>query len=211
MSDKVRILDDNQIQSRIYTLRGLQVMLDRDLAELYGVETRALNQAVKRNIERFPPEFMFQLINEELENLISPIVISNKETLTSQFVISRENRGGHRKLPYAFTEQGVSMLSAVLKGKIAIEISIKIINSFVQMRKFISQNAILFLRLNRVEQKQLATDTKLDKVFEALEAKEIKPKQGIFIGASLKDLGKKWFAFSKFDRGALDILERLEK
>ena len=90
MSDKISLLEDNQIQSRIYTLRGQQVMLDRDLAELYGVETRALNQAVKRNIERFPQEFMFQLTNEELENLNSQIVISNKETLTSQFVISKE-------------------------------------------------------------------------------------------------------------------------
>jgi hypothetical protein len=106
-------INDNIIQNKIHNIRGVQVMLDRDLAELYGVENRILNQAVKRNIERFPSDFMFQLSKEEFENWKSQNVISNADKM------------GLRKLPYAFTEQGVSMLSAVLKSDIAIEISIK--------------------------------------------------------------------------------------
>lgn len=283
---------DNNIKTKIYTIRRLQVMLDRDLAELYGVETRVLNQAVKRNMERFPEEFMFQLTKEEAENWMSQIVISNKE------------RMGMRKMPFVFTEQGVSMLSAVLKSEIAVSISIKIIKSFVEMRKFITNNALMFQRLDSLEQKQSKTDDKVEAILNAIEDKSIKPKQGIFydgqvydayifvcdliksadesivlidnyvddtvltllskreakikatiytknitkqleldmqkhnaqypnielkkfdsshdrfliidgkdvyhVGASLKDLGKRWFAFSKFDVGALDILGRLK-
>lgn len=284
---------EEDIKTKIYTIRGQHVMLDRDLAELYGVETRRLNEQVKRNIERFPAEFMFQLTKQELENWISQFATSNKELM------------GLRKLPFAFSEQGVSMLSAVLKSKSAIEMSIQIIKSFVAMKKFISNNALIFQRLDILEQKQFLSNEKIDLILSALEDKSIKPKQGIFyngqmydayvfianliksaqseiilvdnyidesvftllskrdkdvkaiiytqniskeleldlkkhnaqyphillkkfnqshdrflildrtevyhIGASLKDLGKKWFAFSKLDIENLTILTRLEK
>jgi len=142
------IINEQQIQNKIFTIRDQQVMLDSDLAELYQVETRVLNQAVKRNIKRFPKEFMFQLTKNEYENL-------NNQILISQNVISSSQHGGRRKMPYVFTEQGVSMLSAVLKSDIAIEISIKIINAFVNMRRFFIQNAELFQKVNYIEQKLL--------------------------------------------------------
>lgn len=290
--DKTAILDEHNIQNKIYTLRGLQVMLDRDLAELYGVETKVFNQAVKRNIERFPLDFMFQLTKEELENWRSQFVTSNKEKM------------GLRRAPYAFTEQGVSMLSAILKSSIAVDISVKIIRTFVNMRKFIANNALLFQKIDTIEQKLLKHDKKFNQLFSAIESKDFKPDHGIFydnqifdayvfasdliksakssivlidnyvdesvllllskradgckatiytkiitpqlaldlkkynaqyspiemkefsashdrflildegeiyhIGASLKDLGKKWFAFSKFEKDSVEMLGRLK-
>lgn len=291
------------IEDKIFTIRGMQVMLDRDLAELYEIETKVFNQAVKRNESRFPDDFRFQLTEAEYQNLRSQIVTSS---LRSQIVTLKSNRGKHTKyLPYAFTEQGVSMLSAVLKSDIAVDISVKIIRSFVNMRKITSNNALVFQRLETLEQKQFSNDEKFNKIFEAIEAKSIKPTQGIFydgevydaylfvsnliksakksivlvdnyldesvlimlskrhtnvtatiytknitaqleldikkhnaqyqkitlkkfdashdrfliidskelyhIGASLKDLGKKWFAFSKFEMESFDILKRLER
>ncbi len=280
-----------EIQSRIFTLRGTQVMLDEDLAKLYGVETRVLNQAVKRNIERFPERFMFQITDEEAENL------------KSQFVTS--SWGGRRTLPYAFTEQGVAMLSAVLRSETAISVSIRIIEAFVAMRRFLIANAQIFQRIETLELKQIETDKKVDEILSAIEDKTLKPKQGIFyegqifdawqfvsdlvrsakksiilidnyiddtvlslftkrnnnvkvtiltktiskqldmdikkfneqypaitvkefhvahdrfliidntelyhIGASLKDLGKKWFAFAKMDIGVGEMLKNLER
>lgn len=289
------VYDSASIQRKIYTIRDVQVMLDRDLAAFYGVETKVLNQAVKRNLDRFPQEFMFQLTKGELENWKSQIVTSNKEKM------------GLRKLPYVFTEQGVAMLSGVLKSNTAVKMSIQIISAFVAMRKFILNNAQLFQRIDTVEKRQLKheikTDEKFEKVFNALQKKELEPKQGIFFdgqifdaykfvaglirkaeksivlidnyidetvltlfskrkkkvavtiytkeisktlaldiekfnaqyppvdvkvfkdshdrfmiidndnvyhfGASLKDLGKKWFAFSKFDKSAFTILKKL--
>jgi hypothetical protein len=286
------LIKHEEIRSRIDTIRGLQVMIDRDLASLYDVETRVLNQAVKRNSERFPDEYCFQLNDEEFSNWKSQIVMSN------------EDRMGLRRPPYAFTEQGVAMLSAVLRSETAIKVSIQIINAFVTMRRFIAANAQIFQRLDMLEIKQLETDNKIDHVLNAIESKEIQPKQGIFFdgqifdayqfvsdlirtarntiliidnfiddtvlthltkrnkgvkvtiftktiskqlaldikkfkkqyppieikefknshdrfiiidnttvyhfGASLKDLGKKWFAFSKMDIGAVEMLSRLE-
>jgi len=277
------------IQNKIYTIRGVQVMLDIDLAILYGVETKVLNQAVKRNIERFPEAFRFQLTEMELSNLRSQIVTSSW--------------GGNRYLPYVFTEQGVSMLSAVLRSETAIKMSIRIINAFVEMRKFILNNAQLFQRLEGVEMKQIENDKRIDQILDALESGAAKPKQGVFydgqvfdaylfvsdliksakqslvlidnyvdesvlilltkrninvkatlytqklskqlqldvekhntqyppiqvlefkqshdrfliidnkeiyhLGASLKDLGKKWFAFSKFEKDAMEMLVKL--
>ena len=167
-----------EVQNRIFTIRGLQVMLDSDLPEMYGVETRVLNQAVKRNIRRFPPHFMFQLTKEAFDDwnnsvLKSQTVISKTNSLKSQSV-NLEKRGGRRKMPFAFTEQGLSMLSAVLKSDTAIDISIQIMNAFVEMRKFISTNAGIFQRLENVEQKQLATDEKFERLFKALEDKSLK-------------------------------------
>jgi hypothetical protein len=284
-------MDEENIKTKIFTVRGLQVMLDRDLAELYEVETKVFNQAVKRNENRFPDDFRFQLTTTEKNELV---------TNCDRFHSLKHSSTN----PYAFTEQGVSMLSAVLKSDIAVDISVKIIRSFVAMRKLISNNALIYQRLETLEQKQFSNDEKFNKLFEAIEEKSIKPTQGIFydgevydaylfvsdliksakksivivdnyldesvltmlskrapdvtatlytknitpqleldlkkhnaqypkitlkkfdashdrflildgkelyhIGASLKDLGKKWFAFSKFERESFDILSRLE-
>jgi hypothetical protein len=296
MRNEIEVLDTQQIQNKIYTIRGEQVMLDKDLAILYGVKAIRLREQVKRNIERFPEDFMFQLSEKEVDFLISQNAIPSKKQL-----------GG--SLPYVFTEQGVASISGVLTNKTAIDINIKIMRAFVKMRRFISSNAAIFTRLDSVEKNLLEykteSDSKFNKIFEAIEEKEIKPKQGIFFegqifdaykfvsdlfrsaktsiliidnyvddtvlthltkkkktvkvsiytknlskqlkldaekfnlqyknltlnkfnkshdrfiiiddkdiyhfGASLKDLGKKWFAFSKFSKGALTVLEKLEK
>ena len=129
------------IQSKIYEIRGQRVMLDRDLAELYQVTTSALNQAVKRNIERFPPDFMFQLTDAETENWKSQIVITNSITM------------GLRRNPYAFTEQGVSMLSAVLKSSVAIQVSIAIMRAFVAMRNYITTTTTVTAELAEIRAK----------------------------------------------------------
>jgi len=283
------ILNEEHIKNRIFTIRGKQVMLDSDLAKLYEVSTSRINEQVKRNIERFPNDFMFRLTNKEWENL------------KSQYATS--SWGGRRKLPNVFTEQGISTLSGVLHSKIAIQVNITIMRAFVGMRKFLMANANLFQRLDRLEFKQIETDNKVEKIINALEDESLKPKQGIFydgqvfdaykfvtelikkakksiilidnyvdetiltlfsknqkinvtihtknisrqlkldldrynaqykpieikkfnkahdrfliidnkeiyhFGASLKDLGKKWFAFSKFDMEAIEILRNLE-
>jgi phage regulator Rha-like protein len=123
-----------QIQNMIYEIRGQQVMLDADLAKIYQVETRVMNQVVKRNIDRFPPEFMFQLTQTEYDNLRSQIATSN---LKSQIVTS--SWGGRRKLPFAFTEHGVIMLSSVLNSKIAAQINIAVVKAFIEMRRYIAK------------------------------------------------------------------------
>lgn len=289
-------LELKQIQDKIFTVRNIHVMLDSDLANLFNVETKVLNQAVKRNSLRFPSDFMFQLSTEEWSNI------------RSQFVTLEEGRGKFRKfLPFVFSEQGVSMLSAVLKSSVAIEISITIIRAFVEMRTFLTKNALIFQRLENIESKQqifqIQTSEKFEQIFKALDDKRTTPRQGIMyegqifdaykllsdiirtakksiilidnyiddtvltllikrkkgvqtiiysktitnvlkqdiekhnlqyepieikilqtshdrfliidemtiyhFGASLKDLGKKWFAFSKLELNAKDILEKL--
>ncbi len=163
------ILSEKNIYNRIYLIRGVQVMLDEDLAELYNVETRRLNEQVKRNNERFPEEFMFQLTESEAYSL------------RSQFATLNKGRGTHRKyFPYAFTEQGVAMLSGVLNSHTAVKISIQIINTFVAMRKFISSNAQIFQQLDVVERKHIEYDQKFEQVFDAIQSKEITPEKGIF-------------------------------
>ncbi len=196
-------LTPKAIESIIYTIRDVQVMLDSDLAELYQVETRVLNQAVKRNSKRFPKEFMFQLSLEEYNFLKSQFVISKNDGLESQTVIPKENRGGRRKLPFVFTEQGVSMLSAVLRSDIAIETSIKIINAFVNMRKFISGNAVLFQRIENLEIKQFSTDNKLDNILKAIDSKQLNPKQGIFFNGQVFDA---WVFISDLVKNATQSL-----
>jgi hypothetical protein len=153
------IVSEQDIQSRIYTIRGTQVMLDSDLAALYQVETRVFNQAVKRNIKRFPQSFRFQLTEDEYSNLRSQFVTSN----------SLGQHGGRRYLPYVFTEQGVSMLSAVLKRDIAIDISIKIIETFVAMRRYLSSNSLMYDRFERIEQRLSEHDENFDKIFKAID------------------------------------------
>jgi len=157
------------IQSKIYTLRNLQVMLDFDLAEMYHVEKKRLNEAVKRNIKRFPPDFMFQLTRQEVSNLKSQIATSS---LISQFAIS--SWGGVRKLPYAFTEQGVAMLSGLLNSDIAIEVNIAIVRAFVLMRQFALNHKDLTEKLKELERKY---DQKFHTVHQALEYLLQKDKQ----------------------------------
>ena len=171
----MELITQQIIENKIYTIRGLQVMLDRDLADLYIVETRVLNQAVKRNQNRFPQGFMFQLTEVEFINWKSQIVMSNSDKM------------GLRKPPFVFTEQGVAMLSAVLKSDTAVNVSIQIMQAFVAMRNFLSQNASVFQRLEKLEIKQLHTDEKLNQVFKALEAAQPQPDKGIFFDGQIFD------------------------
>ena len=163
---------DVAIKSRIFTIRGMQVMLDRDLAELYGVETGALNRQVKRNEERFPGDFMFRLSAEEWVNLKCQNGISSW--------------GGDRQLPYAFNENGIAMLSSVLRSSIAIGVNIRIMRAFSAMRRFMLANAQVFQRIEAVEKRQLATDVKVDSILERLDSSE-RPIQGIFYDGQLWD------------------------
>ena len=293
MSGNELIISED-IRSRIHTIRGVQVILDKDLAVFYGVKPIRLREQVKRNIQRFPADFMFQLTKEEVELMVSQNAIPSKQSL-----------GG--SMPYVFTEQGVASISSVLTSERAIAVNIQIMRAFVAMRRFIASHAEVFQRLGAVERKQIEhkteADHKFEQIFNAIEERSIKPKQGIFFdgqifdayqfvsdlirtarksivvidnyiddavlillskankkvqitiltktiskqlaldvikyneqypaitikefhnshdrfliidgktvyhfGASLKDLGKKWFAFSKFDKDAFKLLERL--
>ena len=159
---EVQVIGILDIQRRIMPVRGVQVMLDRDLAALYGVETRALNQAVRRNIGRFPEDFMFQL--------------SKEDCLRSQIVTLNEARGKHLKyLPYAFTENGIAMLSSVLRSETAIDVNIRIMRAFTAMRRFVSDHAGLVQRVGAIELKQLETDKRIDTVFDALDRGNLLP------------------------------------
>ena len=171
----------SNIESLIKVIRGQQVMLDKDLAMLYGVEAKVLNQAVKRNVERFPNDFRFQLTKEEC--------------LRSQIVTLNEKQGQHLKyMPYAFTEQGVAMLSSVLRSQTAIEVNIQIMRAFVSMRHFMVNNASVFSRLETMEYHQLEmqqhlqeSDKRIDEVFRRLDEGNAKPKQGVFYNGQIYD------------------------
>jgi phage regulator Rha-like protein len=189
MEENNTIIKQNDIENRIFTIRGSQIMLDTHLAEMYGVPTKVLNQAVKRNIERFPEPFRFQLTEVELNNV----------NLKSQFVTSSSEHGGRRTLPYAYTEQGVAMLSAVLHSETAVKVSIRIIQAFVEMRKMVLGNATLFQRLDRMELKQLETDQKFEQVFKALESRNPIPEKGIFFDGQVFDA---WTFISDLIRSA---------
>ena len=173
----------NNIKSKIYTIRNQQVMLDSDLAILYQVVTKQLNKAVNRNIARFPDTFRFQLTQEEYENLRFQFDTSS---LISQKVTPSKH-GGRRYLPYVFTEQGVSMLSAILRSDIAIEVSIQIINTFVEMKRYLSSNDLLFQRFERIENRLGSHDENFKKVFEALEDKNKLSDQLVFFNGSYFD------------------------
>ena len=284
------IINENSIKDKIHTIRNFQVMLDKNLAELYGVETKRINEAVRNNQDKFMDDFYFELTNHEFENLRSKFSTAN-------FSKTRTN-------PKVFTEQGIYMLATILKSKVASQVTVYIIKTFANMRKLISQNISMFERFERIEQRLTIHDENFDKLFDALEDKTLKPKQGIFydgevfdayvfindllklatneiilidnyidetvftlfskysnikikiytktiskqlkldfqkyetqyknielfefknshdrfliidkkevyhLGASLKDLGKKWFAFSKFEIENLKILDYLKK
>lgn len=178
-----------RIENMIFTIRGVQVMSDRDLALLYGVETRVLNQAVKRNPDRFPSDFMFQLTQDEADASRSQIVTLNgtADLSKSQNVTLNTGRGYNIKyLPYVFTENGVAMLSSVLRSQTAIEVNIQIMRAFTAMRHFLVSNAAVFQRLENLEQHQIATDQRIDKVFQLLDAGQ-KPQQGVFFDGQIFD------------------------
>ena len=170
------IVDNKEIQNLIYTIRDKQVMIDSDLAILYQVETKYLNRQRSRNADRFPEDFCFQLTKEEYEFLRCENVTSKKES----------GSGDRRYMPYVFTEQGIAMLSAVLKSDVAVEVSIKIMNSFVEMRNFLLSNREMFARLDRVELKQSETDKKLEEVFNYIAA-NTEVKQNVFFDGQIYD------------------------
>lgn len=170
------IVDNKDIKNMIYTFRDQQVMVDSDLARLYQVTTGNLNKAVKRNLSRFPEHFRFQLTEHEYKNL----------RFQNGSPSSNNNYGGRRYMPYVFTEQGIAMLSAVLKSDIAVEVSVKIMNSFVEMKRFLLSNQELFSRLDRIEIKQLETDRKFEEVFNYMAA-NTEIKQNIFYDGQIYD------------------------
>ena len=169
------------IQSKIYVFRGQQVMTDRDIAELYGVETRRLNEQVRRNVSRFPEEFCFQLTDFEFQNLMS-------QNATSSW-------GGTRKLPFVFTEQGVAMLSAVLKSETAIKASVQIMKAFVAMRRFFVSNAQIFQRLDSLEMHRIESDKRIDELFSLMDKYKIADAQGIFYQGQIFDAYAKFQSF----------------
>lgn len=163
-----------EIGKLIFSLRGKQVILDRELARLYQVEVAQMNRQVKRNIERFPEDFMFQLTKEELESLKCHFGISN-------------SRGGDRTLPYAFTELGVSMLAGLLRSDIAINANIAIIRAFAAMKKIISEKSIIYNRLDRIELRQLESEMKITALFNKFEGMDNQSKEGIFFDGQIYD------------------------
>ena len=177
-SDVEKYETDN-IKNLIYTIRGKQVMLDSDVAMLYHYETKNINKAMKRNIERFPEDFCFQLTEKEVENLRFQFGTSSLE---------KENYGGRRYLPYVYTEQGISMLAGVLKNEIAIQVSISIIRAFIEMRRFILLNGQIFQEIDDIKGQLLEHDKKFDEVFDELQRKqESEFKQSIFFDGQIYD------------------------
>lgn len=214
LPEKIDGIPTKDIENRILIIRNQQVMIDRDLAELYGVETKRLNEQVKRNNERFPSDFCFQLNDSEFENW------------RSHFATSNSDKMGVRRAPYAFTEQGVAMLASVLKSETAINASVLIMRAFVAMRRFLQNNTQLFLELNTIKKHLgetdlhlMENDKKIEHLFSIMDRYKLEEKQEYptltlhhttaihdrfliidqsvlyHIGASLKDLGKKCFAF----------------
>ena len=205
---------EDTIKSKILVIRGQQVMIDRDLAELYGVETRVLNQAVKRNIERFPEDFMFALEESEKTELVTNC--------------DRFNSLKHSTVaPYAFTEQGVAMLSSVLRSPQAVEVNIKIMRAFVAMRHFLASNAQIFERLDFIERRQISSelhqkdsDRRIDELFTLMDKYKIEEKQGIFFQGQIFDAYAKFESFLSQAKSEiilidgyvdLSVLERLSK
>lgn len=176
------------IENRIYTIRGVQVMIDRDIAELYGVETKRINEQVKRNQERFPESFCFKLTELEKEQLVAKCDrFKNLKHSTSN--------------PYAFTEQGVAMLSAVLKSDRAIYVSVRIMEAFVAMRRFLLTNAQVFQRLDSIERHQLDSDKRIDELFYLMDKYGVNDEQGIFFQGQIFD------AYALFQ----NIIQKAEK
>ena len=196
------------IENKILVIRGQQVMLDRDLAALYKVETKRLKEQVKRNIERFPEQFCFQLTTEEFLNW------------RSQFATSNSDKMGLRYAPYAFTEQGVAMLSAVLHSDIAIKVSISIMNAFVHMRHYLQKNTNIYTEIDSIKRHLISSDQRIDTLFNLMDKYRIEDKQGIFLQGQIFDA---YIAFQNLIQKAhkeiilidnyidLTVLERLAK
>ncbi len=180
---KLPSISQMHIENCIFAIRGVQVMIDYHLAELFNVETKRLNEQVKRNSKRFPSSFMFQLTTIEWDNLQSQIATTRiNDHLQTQIATTKR-----RTLPYAFTEQGVAMLSAVLNSDTAIHVSIQIMDAFVKMRQILLENSFINFRLNKIELKQLETDQKFEQVSKALERKNVIPTQGVFFDGQVFD------------------------
>ena len=217
MNEELNFITTEEIQNLIYTIRGKQVMLDSDVASLYHYETKFINLAVKRNKERFPEEFCFQLTESELENLRSQIAPSNSKSennwlqfatsstkeetqrVTSSLQDENNKHRGKKYLPYVFTEQGIAMLSGILRNKIAVQVSVNIMNAFVKMRHFLKDNGQLFERVTTLEYQQIENNKKFDLVFDKLQEKQIK-NQRIFYDGQIYD------AYSLI----IDIIKRAE-
>ena len=178
MENELNIVNSEEIKILIYTIRGKQVMLDSDVAMLYHYETKNVNKAMKRNSERFPEDFCFQLTDDEFKNLRFQFGTLNKKVNNGKVT--------RKYLPYVYTEQGISMLAGVLKNDIAIQVSISIIRAFIEMRKFISSNAQIFERLTDVEYKLIEQDKKFDEIFNQLQYEE-NIKQKIFFEGQIYD------------------------
>ena len=178
MENELKIINTEEIKNLIYTIRGKEVMLDSDVAMLYHYETKNVNKAMKRNIERFPEDFCFQLTDDEFKNLRFQFGTLDKKVNNGKVT--------RKYLPYVYTEQGISMLAGVLKNDIAIQVSISIIRAFIEMRKFISSNSQIFERLTNVECKLLEHDRKFDEIFDNLLKKE-EFKQKIFFEGQIYD------------------------
>lgn len=174
MERKNEILENPNIEQMIITVRGKQVILDRDLAKLYEVEISQMNRQVKRNIERFPEDFMFQLCAEEWASLKCHFGISNSQ-------------GGDRRLPNVFTEQGVSMLAGLLRSPVAIDANIRIIRAFVVMRRILKEKEVVWDRIERIEVRQSQTESQIERLFTLLENDIVAPKQGIFFDGQVYD------------------------
>ena len=195
-AEEAAIQSVEQIENLILTIRGKQVILDRDLARLYGVETRVLNQAVQRNIERFPEDFMFQLTKDEYENMSSQFVTTSKDAtnMSSQFVTTSPQKRPKSAVPYAFTENGIAMLSSVLRSPMAIATNIHIMRAFNAMRHFIGSHAQVFQRIEVLERTQLSlvafkeeTNRNFEEVFRRLDDNSEKPEKGIFYDGQIFD------------------------
>lgn len=210
----------SNIENKIVVLRGVQVMIDRDIAAIYGVETKRLNEQVKRNFERFPEEFMFQLTRDEVDSVKS-------QNATSRNNIFEGQDGGTRKLPYAFTEHGVTMLASVLKSETAVKASVQIVKAFVSMRHFLQSNAEIFAELKFIRQHQIETDVhlmesdkKIDQLFSLMDKYNVDETQGIFFQGQIFDAYAKFESFIQSAKKEiilidgyvdLSVLERLSK
>ena len=206
MENEISILEENSIRSKIHVIRGMQVMLDFDLAQIYGYETKRFNEQVKNNIERFDEDFRFQLTDEEYENLRSKF--------------STSSWGGARYKPYAFTEQGIYMLMTVLKGELAVTQSKLLIRTFKEMKHFIQNNSHVFAELDNIRKHLLESDKKIDELFSLMDKYNIKDEQGIYFQGQIFDAYAKFESFIAQAKNEiilidnyvdLSILQRLTK
>lgn len=214
MENEIIILDENDLKNKIYTIRGVQVMLDSDLAEIYGYETKRFNEQVKNNIERFDEDFRFQLTQDEVDVLRSKFSTTNISTMS-------------RSLPYAFTEQGIYMLMTVLKGELAVKQSKTLIRLFKQMKDFVLTNSQLFAEIDSIKKHLIESDLhhkendkRIDELFTLMEKYKIEEKQGIFFQGQIFDAYAKFESFIQSAKkeivlidGYVDltVLERLAK